>query len=93
MPRVKLYNIFRNCVRKPQLDVPAEGAVTLDELLNALEAKAPGFRKMVLNDSGERPREGVAVMINGRTVLAADPLRTLIRPEDEVTFVPAIAGG
>ena len=93
MPKVRLYNIFRNRVGKPEVEMPAEEGMTLDGLLDALEAKTPGFRKLVLNDDGERPREGVAVMINGKTVLARNPLGTRIGPEDEVTFVPAIAGG
>jgi MoaD family protein len=93
MPRVKLYNIFRNRIGKPELELPADGPMTLDALLDVLEARAEGFRTLVLGENGRRPREGVAVMVNGRAVLAADALQTPIRPTDEVTFVPAISGG
>ena len=93
MPKVRLYNIFRNRVGKPELDVPAEEAGTVGQLLDALDGRAPGFRKLVLGDEGDRPRSGVAVMVNGRTIVAPDPLSTPISPDDVVTFVPAISGG
>lgn len=93
MPKVNLYNIFRNRVGKPEIEVGPEEAGSLDELLDALEARAPGFRALVLGDGGDRPRKGVAVMINGKTLVGRDPLATPLKPDDTVTFVPAISGG
>ncbi len=93
MPNVKLYNIFRNRVGKPELELAPEEAGNLEQLLDALEARTPGFRALVLGDGCDRPRKGVAVMINGKTLVGRDPLATPIKPDDTVTFVPAISGG
>lgn len=93
MPRVKLYNVFRNRVGKAELEVPNEHPMTIDELLDEISARAPGFRGLVLGGNSDRPRPGVAVMINGRTIVAPGPLATPVSPEDVVTFVPAICGG
>lgn len=71
--------------------VPAEGT-TLAELVTSLEASYPGMRERLCDESGAL-RRFVNVFVNGEDVRFLDGLDTSIGDGDEISIVPAVAGG
>jgi molybdopterin converting factor small subunit len=74
-----------------------EGAVVvagtnLDEVLHNLETRSPGIGKELCADGG-RVRDYILVFVNGEQVQESDPVRTVVDTNDEVQFLPAVAGG
>jgi molybdopterin/thiamine biosynthesis adenylyltransferase/rhodanese-related sulfurtransferase/molybdopterin converting factor small subunit len=65
---------------------------TVSRLLDALLADSPGLRPHLLDGDGQ-VRNFVNIFVNGDDVRALDGLETPLRDGDEVTIVPAIAGG
>jgi molybdopterin synthase sulfur carrier subunit len=71
--------------------VNAEGG-TLAELVGALEGSYPGMRERLCDDTGAL-RRFVNVYINGEDVRFLDGLQSPLKEGDEVSIVPAVAGG
>ena len=71
--------------------VPADGA-TLGELVESLEQSFPGMRERLCEESGEL-RRFVNIYINGEDVRFLDGLQTPVAESDEISIVPAVAGG
>jgi adenylyltransferase/sulfurtransferase len=71
--------------------VPVDGS-TVSGLLEALLADSPGLRPHLLGEDGSLP-SFVNVFVNGDDVRALQGLETPLGDDDEVTLVPAIAGG
>lgn len=71
--------------------VDVEGA-TLAEAIDALEGQFPGIRERLMDESGEL-RHFVNIYVNGEDVRFLQGLSTGINPGDEVSVVPAVAGG
>ena len=74
-----------------QDSVTADGA-TLAELVEQLEGAFPGMRERICEDSGEL-RRFVNVYVNGEDVRFMEGLKTALGEGDEVSIVPAVAGG
>jgi len=71
--------------------VEIEGS-TLGELIEELEGQFPGFKERLLDESGEL-RYFVNVFLNGDDVRFLQELLTATKPGDEISIVPAVAGG
>ncbi|MCC6353520.1 MAG: MoaD/ThiS family protein [Verrucomicrobiae bacterium] len=71
--------------------VEATGATIADILLD-LENHHPGTRARILHESGA-PRRSVNIFINGEDIRFLHGLQTAVHDSDEITIVPAIAGG
>jgi sulfur-carrier protein len=67
-------------------------ALDLAGLLEALEAKHPGFKARLLDSDGAL-RSYVRIFVNKEDVRALAGLSTGLTSGDEVAIVPAIAGG
>lgn len=67
-------------------------ASSLADCLNALESLYPGFRERVCETSGEI-RRFINVYVNGEDVRFLQGLHTALKAGDEVSIVPAVAGG
>ena len=72
-------------------EVQAEGA-TLREVVQSLAAQNSEFQTRLLDDSGEL-RRFVNVYVNEEDVRFLQKLDTPLKDGDEVSIVPAIAGG
>ena len=66
--------------------------LTLSECLDLLEQRFPGIRARLVDDSGDLHRF-VNVYVNGEDVRFLQGLETAIKTSDEVSIVPAVAGG
>lgn len=67
-------------------------ATNLKEIIDALEARYPGMKERLLDESGDL-RYFVNVYLNGEDVRFLQDLDTATKPGDEVSIVPAVAGG
>ena len=65
---------------------------TLAACIEGLEAAFPGIKDRICDDTGEI-RRFVNVYVNGEDVRFLDGLATPLKAEDEVSIVPAVAGG
>jgi len=74
-----------------QDSVSADGG-SLSECINALEASYPGLKERLCDESGEI-RRFVNVYVNGEDVRFLQGLATPLKDGDEVSIVPAVAGG
>jgi molybdopterin synthase sulfur carrier subunit len=72
-------------------EVQAEGA-TLREVVQSLASQNEEFKTRLLDDSGEL-RRFVNVYVNEEDVRFLQKLDTPLKDGDEVSIVPAIAGG
>ncbi len=74
-----------------QESVEAEGA-NVAEVFDSLEAKHPGLKERLVDDAGEL-RRFVNVYVNQEDVRFKDGKDTALSDGDELSIVPAIAGG
>ena len=72
-------------------EVTAAGE-TLSAVLDDLEAKFPGIRARVLDDSGEL-RRFVNVYVGNEDVRFLDGLATATPAGTQISIIPAVAGG
>jgi molybdopterin synthase sulfur carrier subunit len=71
--------------------VTSEGD-TVAALVESLEAAFPGMKERLCEESGEL-RRFVNVYVNGEDVRFLDGLATALGEDDEISIVPAVAGG
>ena len=64
----------------------------LGELVEELEASFPGFKARLVDENGEQ-RYFVNIYLNGEDVRFLKGLKTSTKSGDEVSIVPAVAGG
>ena len=67
-------------------------ATNLKEIIDALEVRYPGMKERLLDESGDL-RYFVNVYLNGEDVRFLQDLDTATKAGDEVSIVPAVAGG
>jgi sulfur-carrier protein len=76
---------------KNQETVQADGS-SLSEAINGLDSSFPGLKERICDEQGEL-RRFVNVYINGEDVRFLSGLKTPLNQGDEVSIVPAVAGG
>jgi molybdopterin synthase sulfur carrier subunit len=75
-----------------QQDVVQADGDTLLSLVQNLEAEYPGMSERIVDEDGEI-RRFVNLFVNGEDVRFLDGLATALGQGDEVSIVPAVAGG
>ena len=73
-------------------DIVQGSGDTLGEMIETLENEFPGLKERLCDETGEL-RRFVNVYINGEDVRFQDGLGTKLNGNDEVSIVPAVAGG
>jgi molybdopterin synthase sulfur carrier subunit len=68
------------------------GANDLGSAIDALDALHPGFKDRLLDDQGEL-RQFVNVYLNDEDVRLGSGLQAKLHDKDEISIVPAVAGG
>ena len=74
-----------------QAQVELESA-TMGEMVDNLDASFPGLKERLLDENGEL-RYFVNLYLNGEDVRFLEGLNTPVNAGDEVSIVPAVAGG
>ena len=64
----------------------------LSELVEKLDSEYPGFKERLVDENGEL-RYFVNIYVNGEDVRFLKGLETATATGDEVSIVPAVAGG
>ena len=72
--------------------VVADGAGTLITCIDELERQYPGLKERLCDETGDL-RRFVNVYVNGEDVRFQQGLQTPLQAGDEVSIVPAVAGG
>ena len=72
---------------KVEIDAP-----NLGEIIDRLESDFPGFKERLLDESGEL-RYFVNIYLNGEDVRFLQGTSTSTKSGDEISIVPAVAGG
>jgi molybdopterin synthase sulfur carrier subunit len=62
------------------------------QIINSLEAQFPGIRERLCDEAGDL-RHFVNIYINGEDVRFLQGLETDTKAGDEISIVPAVAGG
>jgi sulfur-carrier protein len=71
--------------------VPADGG-TISEILVSLEKSYPGLSERICDEKGNI-RRFVNVFLNDEDIRFLDDKNTTVKEGDEISIVPAIAGG
>jgi molybdopterin synthase sulfur carrier subunit len=71
--------------------VTSEGD-TVAALVESLESAYPGMKERLCEESGEL-RRFVNIYVNGEDVRFLDGIATALGEDDEISIVPAVAGG
>ena len=64
----------------------------LSQMIEKLESDYPGFKERLLDEEGEL-RYFVNIYVNGEDIRFDQGLKTSIKSGDEISIVPAVAGG
>ncbi|HPA20986.1 MAG TPA: MoaD/ThiS family protein [Verrucomicrobiae bacterium] len=73
-------------------DTVAASGTTIGAILEDLDAKFPGIKSRLCDDSG-KVRPFINIYINGEDIRFLQHLETPVKESDEISIVPAIAGG
>jgi molybdopterin synthase sulfur carrier subunit len=75
-----------------ELDIVSIDGGTLGAAIDGLETTYPGLKERICDEQGEI-RRFVNIYINGEDVRFLSGLETSLKAGDEVSIVPAVAGG
>jgi sulfur-carrier protein len=90
MPQFRIPGPLRR-LSDGQITVTVE-ATDLGSAIEALDARYPGFKDRLLDDKGEL-RQFVNVYLNDEDVRLGSGLKAKVTEKDEISIVPAVAGG
>ena len=74
-----------------QSEVSAEGE-TISDIINNLESQFNGIKDRICEESGS-PRRFINIYINEEDIRFLEGEKTVVKDGDEVSIIPAIAGG
>ena len=74
-----------------QAEISAEGA-TIADILNNLESQYAGIKERICEENGT-PRRFINIYLNEEDIRFLDGEKTKIKDGDEISIIPAIAGG
>ena len=90
MPTIRIPTPLRKLTGERET-LEADGA-TVGELLTAIEGTYPGLRDRIRDEQGQ-VRRFVNVYVNDEDIRFLEDQATPVKGTDEVSIVPAIAGG
>ena len=67
-------------------------AGTISELIDSLENACPGIKARLCDEAG-KPRRFLNFYVNSEDIRFLDSTDTQLKDQDEVSIVPAVAGG
>lgn len=88
--KVRIPTPLRNLTGE-QETVEVEGA-TVDEVIEALQNKYAGLKERICDENGQ-VRRFVNIYLNNEDIRYMDGKKTAVKDGDELSIVPAIAGG
>ena len=65
---------------------------TIEQIVESLDSAYPGMRERLIDDNGDL-RHFVNIYLNGEDIRYIDGLQSPVSDNDELSIVPAVAGG
>ena len=90
MPSVRIPTPLRKLTN--ELEVVQASGATIGEVIQSLDAAFPGLKERICDDSGTI-RRFVNVFVNDEDIRFLEENATPVKDSDEISIVPAIAGG
>ncbi len=90
MPSVLIPTPLRKLTN--ELETVSAAGANVGELLDNLDKAFPGLKDRVCDEAGN-VRRFVNIYINGEDIRFLDEKATVVKDSDEISIVPAIAGG
>jgi molybdopterin synthase sulfur carrier subunit len=89
--KVRIPTPLRKLTKEKDI-VELNGAANIGDLIESLEKDYPGIKERLVDEKGE-VRRFINVFINDEDIRFLENKKTSIKDGDEVSIVPAIAGG
>ncbi len=90
MPSVRIPTPLRKLTN--ELEVVEAGGATIAEVIASLDAAFPGLKERICDDAGQ-VRRFVNIFVNDEDIRFLEEQATPVKATDEISIVPAIAGG
>ena len=90
MPSVRIPTPLRKLTN--ELEVVQTSGANIGEILDNLDQAFPGLKERFCDESGN-VRRFVNVFVNDEDIRFLDEKATAVKESDEISIVPAIAGG
>ena len=90
MPSVRIPTPLRKLTN--ELEVVETSGSNIDEVIENLNQAFPGLKERICDESGN-VRRFVNVFVNDEDIRFLDDKATAVKESDEISIVPAIAGG
>jgi molybdopterin synthase sulfur carrier subunit len=75
-----------------ELEVVQAGGANIGEILESLDKAFPGLKERICDDQGN-VRRFVNIFVNDEDIRFLEEKATVVKESDEISIVPAIAGG
>jgi molybdopterin synthase sulfur carrier subunit len=89
--KVRIPTPLRKLTKEKDI-VELNGAANIGDLIESLEKNYPGIKERLVDEKGE-VRRFINVFINDEDIRFLENKQTSLKDGDEVSIVPAIAGG
>ncbi len=89
--KVRIPTPLRKLTKEKDI-VELNGAANIGDLIESLEKNYPGIKDRLVDEKGE-VRRFINVFINDEDIRFLENKKTSLKDGDEVSIVPAIAGG
>jgi molybdopterin synthase sulfur carrier subunit len=90
MPSVRIPTPLRKLTN--EIEVVQAAGSTIGEILDHLDKAFPGLKERICDDTGN-VRRFVNIFVNDEDIRFLEDKATPVKDSDEVSIVPAIAGG
>ena len=90
MPSVRIPTPLRKLTN--ELEVVEAGGSNISEVIASLDSAFPGLKERICDDEGN-VRRFVNIFVNDEDIRFLEENKTAVKPTDEISIVPAIAGG
>jgi molybdopterin synthase sulfur carrier subunit len=90
MPSVRIPTPLRKLTN--ELEVVQAAGANIGEVINSLDQAFPGLKERIVDDAGD-VRRFVNIFVNDEDIRFLEEKATPVKEQDEISIVPAIAGG
>ncbi len=90
MPSVRIPTPLRKLTN--ELEVVQAAGSNIGEIIASLDHAYPGLKERIVDESG-MVRRFVNIFVNDEDIRFLDEQSTAVKEQDEISIVPAIAGG
>jgi len=91
--KISFLSLLKDRIGAKELNMDLEDQSTISDLFAKLFEKfGEDIKKLLINKTGDL-NDQVVIMINEKNIRSQDNLYTKIHNNDEIIFLPAIAGG